>query len=278
MSRAMVAPEAFDIPSLSPVALRAMQIISDKNSSLDELRSVIALDPSYTTRLLRIANAPYYRRSNLISDVDEAMMLIGLSTVKSLIVLAGLKDLHHHTNTVGQELWEHSVGIAVASMLLSNEMSTLAAEEPLVPAVLHDIGKMVLNRTWSEKYAQVVALTRESSVDFPEAEEQVFGFNHCDVGEQVAECWRLPGHLSFAITQHHAAVPYGKAGSGPSPMIALLKTAHLMCRKIETGLGSCVVPSPEELECLGLDADTIDALSDRLAVKYPLFRDFLTGA
>lgn len=267
------ASEAFDVPSLHPVALRAMQIISDKNSCIEELRSVIALDPSFTARLLRIANAPYYRRSAAISSVDEAIVLIGLTTVKSLIVLAALKDIHQQTDSVGQDIWEHSVGVAVAAMLVSDETDILSSEEALVPALLHDIGKIVLNRTWSEKYAQVVALVSTSSVDFPEAEEHVFGFNHCDVGEQVAECWHLPAHLAFPITHHHAAVPL----SGPSPMIPLIKAAHLLCTLNRIGLGSSGIPAQKDLEFLGLDAVRIEHLSGRLAVKYPLYKDFLRG-
>ncbi len=66
-----------DIPSLPVVATRILQIIADEAASLLELKKVIALDQSFSARLLRVANSPYYRAQKTISDITDAIARIG---------------------------------------------------------------------------------------------------------------------------------------------------------------------------------------------------------
>lgn len=269
--------EVIDIPSLPPVALRVMQIISNKHSFIEELKNVISLDPSLTSRLLRIANSPYYRRSNSIGTVDDAIMIIGQNTMRSLIVFASLKDLHQQSDKMSSLLWEHSVGVAVASMLICEETQILAPDEPLVQSLLHDIGKIVLNRSWSEKYAQVAKMVTDTACDFSEAENQTFGFNHCEVGGQVAECWHLPEHISFVITHHHAEMPMEIKDESAKRTMVVLRMAHQLCTMTGIGAGAHITPDDSELRFLSLDSGTVELLASRFSLKYPLYRAFLAG-
>ncbi|HSW62594.1 MAG TPA: HDOD domain-containing protein [Dissulfurispiraceae bacterium] len=269
--------EVLDIPSLTSVALRALQIISNKHSLTEELKNVISLDPSFTSRLLRIANSPYYRRSNSISTVDDAIMLIGQNAVKSLVVFAALKDIHQESNAVSSLLWEHSVGVAVAAMLICEKTHVLDPDEPLVQSLLHDIGKIVLNRTWSKKYARVAEMVTETALDFLEAENQTFGFNHCDVGERVAECWHLPEHISFVINHHHAERPLEIKDERAKRVMIVLRMAHQLCTMNRIGVGVRISLTDGELRFLSLDSGAVELLASRLSLKYPLYKAFLSG-
>ena len=89
-----------DIPSLSIVASRILHIIADGSSSLKDLKKVISMDQSFSSRLLKVANSPYYRVSNTISDITDAVTHIGFTTVQALVFAVSLKDLRRPLNQI----------------------------------------------------------------------------------------------------------------------------------------------------------------------------------
>jgi len=108
-----------DIPSLPPVAMKVMNLIKDDFASLKALEEIISRDQGFATRLLRIANSPYYGRDRKIEDISQALLLTGFETLKSLVIAASLKDLNRQFGIFEQKLWEHSLGVALCSSLLA---------------------------------------------------------------------------------------------------------------------------------------------------------------
>jgi len=144
-----------DIPSLPPVAMKVMNLIKDDFASLKALEEIISRDQGFATRLLRIANSPYYGRDRKIEDISQALLLIGFETLKSLVIAASLKDLNRQFGIFEQKLWEHSLGVALCSSLLAMVTRLATSDEALVCGLMHDVGKTVINNAMPELYIQI---------------------------------------------------------------------------------------------------------------------------
>src|SRR5512145_863911 len=116
-----------DIPSLPIVASRILHIIADDNSSLEDLKKVISMDQSFSSRLLKVANSPYYRASNTVSDITYAITRICFTTVQALVFAISLKDLRHPLNKTAFQLWEHSLAVSVGSGLIAGDLGLISS-------------------------------------------------------------------------------------------------------------------------------------------------------
>lgn len=267
-----------DIPSLPIVASRVLHIIADDNSSLEDLKRVISMDQSFSSRLLKVANSPYYRASNTIADVTDAITRIGFTTVQALVFAISLKDLRRPLNKIDFQLWEHSLAVSVASGLIARDAG-IASGEPFVYGLLHDIGKVVTNLSLKKEFAEVIRTAEEQNIPFFEAENKVLGFDHGDMGCYVAKQWRLPENLAFVIANHHEAdILECKESNDLKKKTLIVKVADAMCSSMEIGLTRSGEITDQEWQFLKLTtAKKRDALRNRISEEYQSYREFVMG-
>jgi putative nucleotidyltransferase with HDIG domain len=228
--------ETVDVPSLPTVAMKALELINDDGSSIDALEKIISRDQSFSSRLLRIANSPYYGMNRRIDTISGGVMLIGFNTMKSLVVAASLKDMHRKYGLFEQKLWEHSLGVSVASSLLAQFTKIAQPEEALVAGLIHDVGKTILNNSMADKYLTVAQKAHDGQVMFHEVETEMFGYNHCDVGALIARKWKLPKNLEIVIEYHHSdSLPVfeDKAYEG---LVQIVTVADAICLSQSIGI------------------------------------------
>lgn len=196
--------DTIDIPSLPTVAMKALDLINNDGSSIDELEKIISQDQFFSARLLRIANSPYYGMNRRIDTISSGVMLIGFNTMRSLVVAASLKDMHRKFGLFEQRLWEHSLGVSVASSLLAKVTKMVKPEEALVSGLIHDVGKTILNNSIPDKYTLISQKVYEEGAFFRDVEAEFLGYTHCDVGGLIARKWKLPKNLEIVIEYHHS--------------------------------------------------------------------------
>jgi putative nucleotidyltransferase with HDIG domain len=272
-------PNVFsDIPSLPVVASRMLQIIADENSSLQDLKRVISMDQSFSSRLLKVANSPYYRASNTIADITDAITRIGFTTVQALVFAISLKDLRRPLNKVDFELWEHSLAVSVASGLIARDTG-LSSGEPFVYGLLHDIGKVIINLSMKKQFEEVIQMTAQQDIPFYEAERKVLGFDHGDMGKYVAEQWRLPANLAFVIANHHEDdILECEESNDLKKKTLIVKAADALCSSMDIGLTHSGELSDREWQFLKLTtAKKRDTLRAKIVEEYKSYRDFVMG-
>ena len=104
-------------------------------------------------------------------------------------------------NVVG--LWEHSMGVAVAANIISRELKLPEPEETSTAALLHDIGKVVIRIRLQDDYSQLIVQIKEKQLMMVEAERELLGTDHAEIGEWIAQTWLLPEKLIEPIACHH---------------------------------------------------------------------------
>jgi putative nucleotidyltransferase with HDIG domain len=259
--------ETVDVPSLPTVAMKALELINDDASSIDELEKIISKDQSFSSRLLRIANSPYYGMNRRIDTISSGVMLIGLNTMKSLVVAASLKDMHRKYGLFEQKLWEHSLGVSVASSLLAHATKMIQPEEALVAGLIHDVGKTILNNSMPEKYLTVAQKAHDGQVMFHEVESEVFGFNHCEVGGLIARKWKLPKNLEVVIEYHHSDGFPSFEDRANEGLCQIVSVADALCLSQSIG-----IKGPDRIdvpyETLGFSSEGFNSFLDMFKKTY----------
>jgi putative nucleotidyltransferase with HDIG domain len=259
--------ETVDVPSLPTVAMKALELINDDGTSIDELEKIISKDQSFSSRLLRIANSPYYGMNRRIDTISSGVMLIGFNTMRSLVVAASLKDMHRKYGIFEQKLWEHSLGVSVASSLLAHTTKMAQPEEALVAGLIHDVGKTILNNSLPDKYMIIAQKAQDTCSMFSDVEFEMLGFNHCEVGGLIARKWKLPRNLEVVIEYHHAEELPVFEDKAFEALCEIVRVADSICLSQSIGL-----KGPDNInvayDMLGLSAANYATLLDTFKATY----------
>ncbi len=226
---------AKELPVMPPVAAEVMKKAEDPDTDLPSLTALVSRDASLVVRVLKIANSSFYSMPRKITTVQQAIVLLGYSTLRSVVVAAAIKDVFMRFGLAERLLWEHAVAAGVASSLLAQDVGGMARDEAMVGGLLHDVGKLLMHAEAETKYQDVMRVVYGENADPIEAEMDVFGFDHCEVGQLLLAKWKLPERLSKAVGAHHDPERLSEDSDGAQPLAALLQVADRVC--LREGLG-----------------------------------------
>ena len=196
------------LPPFPEIAREILELSSDDDVNFKDIIDVIKYDEAITFNCLKLCNSSYYGLSVKTFTVDQAVIKLGLKNIQ-MIALASANELSDYSNAQegygygAGELWRHSVTTAIISKLLVKGMSVKEDSILFTSALLHDIGKIVLNNYVGKDMVNLIELAIKEKISLVEAERAVFGIDHAELGGIVAENWKFPSLLSNSIKNHH---------------------------------------------------------------------------
>jgi putative nucleotidyltransferase with HDIG domain len=194
--------------TLPAVFVRINQLIENPDSTVDDIARAVNLDPSFTVRLLRVANSSFYGFASAVDTASKAVSVIGTGQIRNLALstsiassFAGLPN----TLVSMDNFWRHSLYCGLAARKLAGLAGKCDADALFTAGLLHDIGELIIfNRLPAQaKEALLRVLDSADELAVNQAEQQVMGFDHAQVGEQLSQQWKLPAMLSECIAFHH---------------------------------------------------------------------------
>jgi putative nucleotidyltransferase with HDIG domain len=222
------------LPTLPSIAAHIFKIASDPDSSAQELTRLIENDPPLTSKLLKIVNSAFYGFPQKIGTVKQAVVILGTDEIMDLsfgLAAAKVFDLKApNENMNPKALWRHSMGTALISQKLCQEMPKCERLGGFTAGLLHDFGKIFILEHFAETYEKVFSEYENDHIPFFELEEKWFGLNHAKVGEFLASHWNLPKSLVEAISHHHQ--PF--FAPDDSELAALVGLADCLYHRVET--------------------------------------------
>jgi len=262
-----------DLPTLPTVIPTVFRLAEDHRSSARDLARVIANDQSLASRILRLANSAFYGFAREITSINQAVVLLGFETVKSIVLASTVFSTLGAGEAASpfdrQAFWLHAVAAATAARILGRGRKGLDLEEAFVSGLLHDVGKVVLDRFFAGRYGQAVRLAEARQCLLREAEAAVFGVDHAEIGRWLAERWRLPHGIVAAVAHHHC--PADSTGSS-AELVAAVHLADVVARNAGIGSGGdplVPLPDPEALARLGAGPAHLAHWTQALAAEAP---------
>jgi putative nucleotidyltransferase with HDIG domain len=197
-----------DLPAMPIIAVRIMNMIGDPRTSAHQLQDMISRDQALTAKVLKIANSAMFGVSRDITTLSHAIVILGFSTIRSIVLAASSKAIYSRGPSSRmfstKLLWEHSLASAVVARRTTELVGSIDTEKAFIAALLHDIGKSVLNVNFSEQYQEVIEEVYNGAGDFIPIEQQLMGFDHTQVGALVLRKWNLSPELEEAVLHHHS--------------------------------------------------------------------------
>lgn len=200
-----------DLPSLPDVVDKIVEKLGLPNTSAQEIASIIAYDPGLTSKFIRIVNSAAYGFQRQISSVQHAIMIIGFTQVRGVVLSAGIFKMFGKKAGHGLDhnaFWQHCTRTAIASRVMANKWNIPYAEDAFSAGLLHDIGKMTLDTYFGPQYAKTIHEAKRMGLlahgeDFASLEQELLSIDHAELGYMLAQRWRMPTTLSQVIRYHH---------------------------------------------------------------------------
>lgn len=197
-----------ELKPLPASVTRLARIVASESSSLEEIQEIIQFDPILTGRLLRSANSAYSGSRRPIATVRDAVLRMGMGTVLALAVGSNVRqtmmDACPGLGLAEGALWRHGVAAALTVELLQTRSHLAIPPESLTASLLHDIGKVVMSRVLPPALMRKIRqLQEEEHVNRLQAECEILGFHHGELGGDVSNYWKLPEPIHAGIVHHH---------------------------------------------------------------------------
>lgn len=194
--------------SLPDVFIRINRLLEDPKSSMTDIANAVGQDPSFTVRLLRVANSSFYGMSSTIDTVQKAVSLIGTSQIRSLALATSIANSFAglpNALVSMEHFWKHSLYCALAARILAKRAGGCDPDALFTAGLLHDIGELVIFNRLPQEAADALMLVLETGDELPvyQAETIVMAFHHGEVGGELARQWQLPPLLEECIEFHH---------------------------------------------------------------------------
>ncbi|MBI3223241.1 MAG: HDOD domain-containing protein [Nitrosomonadales bacterium] len=201
-----------NLVTLPDVFVRITRLLEDPDSSTADIARTVAQDPAFTLRLLRIANSSFYGFPSAIDTVAKAISMIGTGQVRSLALATNVAESFKglpNTLVSMENFWKHSLYCALIARSLAKQAGRCDPDALFTAGLLHDIGELVLfNRMpLQARYALLLVLDSGDELPVYQAERQIMGFDHAQVGGELARQWQLPEMLVECIEHHHEMPP-----------------------------------------------------------------------
>lgn len=271
---------ADSLPRPPAAIAQLIEVINNPSSSFSQIVDVIRFDQEITSRILRLCNSAYFGASSHVSSLDAAVKLLGTSKLLQFVMAAHSGPLltppQAGYGLPRGALWEHGVAVALASQRLGKQLEFPRPGTLFTAGLLHDMGKLLLNEQVGREYARIAARCRAEGISFIEAEQQVLGTTHAEVGARVAQRWRLPEEIIRVIRHHHepsACQPADQA-------VDIVHVADAGCLLMGIGGGDdgplYRIDSGALARC-GLGQGDIERVGAEVVAELKGIRDILTG-
>jgi putative nucleotidyltransferase with HDIG domain len=216
----LVANEIY-LPTLPALALEALVVINDADSSAHDLEKVISRDAALTARLIRYANSPLYRGLNTIASIKPAITRIGFQKVKNAVYAVSMKEVFRTSEKEIERrmngLWTHSVKVGAQAAILAKGQPGLDPDVALVAGLVHDIGHIPL---------LIKACNFPQLIANPEFLDKVLLKLHTQLGGSILKLWKFDKHVIDVAAQHEDLKR--DPGDAPVDYVDLVQVANII--------------------------------------------------
>ena len=263
-----------NLPTLPQVATRLIKIINNPLTSAGDVAFVVGQDLSLSAKVLRLANSAFYGIPRSITNINNAVVILGLKVINTMVLSLTVFDMFPENNRSAalfdrKAFWIHSLSCGLIAKFLATRIRKVVLfdpEEAFCAGLLHDIGKVVMEQYLHDDFHEALDYALQNRIPIFQAESSRLGYSHTEIAEWLTESWGLPAEIRLSLVYHHT--PFTSVQC--QDIIALCHLADWLC--YETGMvieGDYQPPQLEEncITLLKLLPEDIDAIKEILPAE-----------
>ena len=253
-------------PSMPQAGVKLMALLRRKDVSTAELEKIMRYDPGLTANVLKLANTSYFGIPSKVGSLKHAIVLLGIRRFSKIVFTVCMSSTMDKAvegyDIPPRELWHHSIAVSITAEALAKLVKLNDANDVFTPALLHDMGKLVLGIFVKEEFQTIESIAAKG-ISLVMAENMVLGTDHAEIGAQILTNWSFPMDIVNAVRWHHN--PERLKNSNMQTEIVYL--SNLLCQSYGDGDstgGQDLTPSSVVLKRLGIKLDQYELIFDRV--------------
>lgn len=263
-------------------AQKAFKVATDPSADVRDFLEILEGDEALSARVVKIANSVFFDRGKGTKTLEESINVIGVNELRSLLSASTIRELFPSRHEARALIWQHDLAVGAFCRSLTRFFPSYSADVLYLAGLMHDVGKLLLLQRLPEKYTQVISLI-SSSHDFIRAEEQVFPFDHTEVGALIAQKWNFSEDLILAIRAHH--LPWTDLTDLDNKLPLAVRVADVLVNGAAIGTSAKYTQlrihgRDQELKAaktLGISRDELMVLRDDAAKRFEVEQEMLSS-
>jgi HD-like signal output (HDOD) protein len=251
-----------DLPPMPQTVLKAREIMVNPKSDFKELANLFETDQAIATKILKLANSPYYGYSGKVTSIQRASLVLGHKTLGELITMGGTSSLLSN-KLVGYgldagALWKHSLAVAFGSRIIAKKIEPSLSNDAFTSGLIHDSGKLILDSYIQERWELFEEFMADGEHTFLDAEKKILELDHTEVASEVCKTWNIPKPLTVAIRYHHHP-----SRSNDSKLAYIVHVADAIAMMTGLGLGidgTLYQMDDKAMEFLGVQEEDVNEI------------------
>jgi putative nucleotidyltransferase with HDIG domain len=252
-------------PSMPRAGIKLRTLLAKEDVSTDEIEGILRQDPGLATNVLRLANSAFFGLPQKVGSLKHAVTLLGLKRFSQIAVSASVsKTMNKAVEGYGLspgELWLHSIAVSNTAEAIAKYKKFDETNDVFTPALLHDMGKLVLGEFVEEELQKIKSITK-NGVPLDIAENMVLGTDHAEIGALILARWSIPVDIVNAVRWHHNP-ERNKNSTAKSDMVYL---SNLICEidgDSDSADGQFSTPSSIVLDRLGIKIEQYEVFAEK---------------
>ncbi|MGL1931312.1 MAG: HDOD domain-containing protein [Desulfotalea sp.] len=218
--------EDYELPSFPSVVMQILQEIRNPESSSATISTVLALDPGLSVKLLRLANSVAFSPTNNVSNLTQAIALVGISQLESLVLGVGLSKGLGDQSCQWYDpkiFWLASARRAVIASEFAKILCPARRSECFTAAFLQDMALPFLACQRTELYDPILEKWSLEGGDLAEIEAEFVKWDHSEVASWICAEWKMPENIAMAIRTHHGAIIKDYEVLAPVSLVSIIR-------------------------------------------------------
>lgn len=237
------------LPSAPKTYHALMQALAEDRAGTDDIARLLKQDMAICAKLLQVVNSAFFRLARRIANVEEAVRYLGFAMVRNLALTVEVFQSAEPLHGLSLEaLQEHALRVAALAKRLCRDKAQ--AEDAFMAGLLHDIGYLILATEMPDRLEQALRQAAQEQIPPYQAEYQLLGVSHAEIGAYLLGLWGLPYPIIEAVANHHQ--PQRVPQRGFDALAAVYLANLLVQETTAPNLPGGQSPDPAYLESLGV--------------------------
>lgn len=255
------------LPNVPDIVRELIIALKDPDADYNEIASKVSQDQTLSLKILRLVNSAHFGLSRKVSSIDEAVVLLGMDKLNTLVIASGLSN--SAANVDGLDLkafWNDSFMVASISAWLANRTEEVEEDIAFTAGIIYNIGRLLLHLAAPKDAMVIQSLVKDKKASRIAAEMELLSFTTQDAGKALLDMWKFPAELGIAIQQYKRPLGYEE----PTALSAILNLANYLngARSNNRHVDDVKDFIPKKvMQLAGLPLSIVDEIDDALTLE-----------